>query len=135
MPNHGTQLFVLIQDGTGTHVVAMTPSERAVLQSWDRYSPRYDFVSAVIAQLPEGAKVRFTRYVMRRDYVPRIESAELVFPYAKQARYSFFDIGTIIGFYRKSPSDFPDARELGIQTPHLTNRSSQPLPGARNYSP
>jgi hypothetical protein len=116
LPNRGTQLFVLIQDSTAIHVIAMTQRGRTVLQSWDHYSPRYDFVSAMVTPLPDGAKVTFTRCVMKTDYIPRVESTELVFPYAKQAHYSFFDIGTIIGFYRNSPSDF-DVRELGIK-PH-----------------
>jgi hypothetical protein len=124
MPNRGTQLFVLIQDSAAIHVIAMTRTERAVLQSWDHYSPRYDFVSAMVTQLPDGAKVRFTRYVMKSDYVSRVESTELVFPYAKQAHYSFFDIGTITGFYRNSPSDF-DVHELGIKPKRLTSRSSR----------
>jgi hypothetical protein len=63
-----------------------------------------------------AAKVRFTRYVMKDDYIPRTEKLELFFPYSKQAHYQFFDIGMITGFYRKSWKDF-DPHELWPQIP------------------
>jgi hypothetical protein len=112
MPNRGKQLFVLIS-GTEhrTHIIAMIPSKRDVLGKWNCYNPTYDFVYAVVEPTDDGSKVQFTRYVMKDDYTPRTENLELVFPYAKQARFSFFDIGSIIGFYRNSPKDF-DPHEI-----------------------
>jgi hypothetical protein len=136
LPNRGNQLFVLIQGGIvqgggiGVTVVAMTPREREVLQEWDRYSPRYDFISAIVKPVVNGSKVKFTRCVMKKDYMPRVETIELFFPHAKQAHYAFFDIGTVTGFYRESAHDF-DPHELWPQIPHLTMRWSQPLPGEK----
>jgi hypothetical protein len=127
LPNRGNQLFVLIQGGVGVTVVAMTPPEHEIFQEWNRYSPRYDFISAIVKPVADGSKVKFTRYVMKKDYMPRVETVELFFPHAKQAHYAFFDIGTITGFYRESAHDF-DPHELWPQTPHLTSRWSEPLP-------
>jgi hypothetical protein len=118
MPNRGTQLFVLISGrDSGTHIIAMTPSKRDILGEWNCDSPTYDFVFAVVESAHDGSKVRFTRHVMKDDYTPRTENLELFFPYAKQASYSFFDIGSIMGFYRNSASDF-DLHEIFPSMPH-----------------
>jgi hypothetical protein len=126
-PNRGKQLFVIVEKSPEVSVITMTPAERDILAHWNRYNPTYDFISAVVITVADGSKVRFTRYVMKSDYIPRVETVELFFPYTKQAQHHFFDIGTIIGFYRNSPEDF-DAHELWPQIPkRLTKRSSQPL--------
>ena len=111
-PNRGTQLFVLIQKPNAqTHIVVMKPSKRRVLQEWNPLTGTYDFVSGVVRRNDDGSVVRFTRYSMTEDYIPRTQRAELVFPYSSQPRYRFFDVGSIVGFYRNSPNDF-DAREF-----------------------
>jgi len=121
-PNRGTQLFVLISGpGTGTHVVAMTPATRPVLQRWNRYNPTYDFVSAIVRRTADGSKVALTRYVMSEDCIPRVEHLNLLFQYTQQPRYRFFNIGSIIGFYRNSPRDINPHEFTGADT-HLTNR-------------
>jgi hypothetical protein len=106
VPNRGTQLFVLITgQGAGTHVIAMTPANRPVLQEWNRYNPTYNFVWAAVRRTADGSKVAFTRYVMADDYIPRVQRLDLLFPYNEQPRYRFFEIGSIIGFYRNSVHD------------------------------
>jgi len=121
-PNRGTQLFVLINARrVGTFVIAMTPAKRPVFQIANRYNPTYDFVSALVRHTREGSKVAFTRYVMAEDYIPRVEHLNLPFNYAEQRRYRFFDIGSIIGFYRNSANDF-DPREFMQERTHLTSR-------------
>ena len=110
-PNRGTQLFVLIQKKDGqTHIIAMKP-RRPVLEGWNRYTGQYDFILGVVRRTRDGSKVRFTRCVMKEDYVPCVQQLDLLFPYATQPHYRFFDIGSIIGFYRNSPDDI-DEREL-----------------------
>jgi len=110
-PNRGTQLFVLIQKKDGqTHIIAMKPRRR-VIQEWNRYTGTYDFVSAVVRRTRDGSRVSFTRYVMKEDYSPHVQQLDLIFPYIAQRDYPFFDVGSIIGFYRNSPEDI-DAREL-----------------------
>ena len=118
LPNRGKQLFVIIS-GTehGTHIIAMTPSKRDVLGGWNCYNPTYDFVYAVVESTQDGSKVQFTRYVMKDDFIPRTQNLELFFPYSKQAQFSFFDIGSIIGFYRNAPTDF-DIHEIFPSMPH-----------------
>jgi hypothetical protein len=116
MPNRGKQLFVWITDKRGVNVTVMTPPKREVLGEWNCCNPMYDFVSAVVERVKKGSKVRFTRHVMQDDYVPKTETLELFFPYAKQARYAFFDIGTITGFYRNSVTDF-DLHEIVPSVP------------------
>jgi hypothetical protein len=106
-PNRGIQLFVLI-DGKdrSMHIIPVTPPQRSVVQRWHPGKGTYDFVSAVIRERSAtGCKVFFTRYVMTDDYLPRTEHSELDFPYERQYRYAFFDIGFITGFYRNSVSD------------------------------
>ena len=121
-PNRGTQLFVLIRDSrVGDQIVAMTPAKRWVFRLGNRYNPTYDFVSAVVRRTIGGSKVAFTRYVMADDYMSRVEHLELVFSYTEQRRYRFFDIGSIIGFYRNSIHDV-DPREFMGAKPHLTKR-------------
>jgi hypothetical protein len=83
----------------------MTRDKRRLLQEWNPYNPTYDFVSAAVRRTSDGCEVAFTRFVMADDYVPRVEHSALVFPYARQARYKFFDIGSIAGVYRNSPRD------------------------------
>jgi hypothetical protein len=83
----------------------MTPGRQEVLRIWDFHSPKYDLIFATVIPVSDGSKVTFTRYVMKNDYIPREETAELFFPYKEQAHYSFFDIGTITGFYRESATD------------------------------
>jgi hypothetical protein len=118
LPNRGKQLFVLIS-GTefGTHIIAMTPSKRDVLGGWNCHNPTYDFVYAVVESTQDGSKVQFTCYVMKDDYIPRTQNLALFFPYSKQAHFSFFHIGSIIGFYRNSPTDF-DIHEIFPSMPH-----------------
>jgi hypothetical protein len=121
-PNRGTQLFVLISERhVGTLIVAMTPTKRPVLQLWNRYNPTYDFVSALVRHTASGSKVAFTRYVMADDYIPRVEHLDLVFTYTEQQRYRFFDIGSIVGFYRNSTHDI-EPFEFMPDHKHLTKR-------------
>ena len=114
-PNRGTQLFVLISARLGTQIVTMSPSKRWVFQQGNLYNPTYDFVSAVVRHTIGGSKVSFTRYVMADDYIPRVEHLELVFTYKEQRRYRFFDIGSIIGFYRNSIHDFDPYNFMGAK--------------------
>jgi hypothetical protein len=72
-PNRGTQLFVLIQKKVGqTHIIAMKP-RRPVLEGWNRYTGQYDFILGVVRRTRDGSKVRFTRCVMKEDYVPCVQ--------------------------------------------------------------
>jgi hypothetical protein len=120
--NRGTQLFVLIGSRhSGTHIVAMTPANRSVFQTWNRYNATYDFVSAIVHRSATGCTVGFTRYVMAEDYIPRIERLDLPFPYTQQPSYQFFDIGSIVGFYRNSAEDI-DPCAFVKDSSHLTNR-------------
>ena len=115
-PNRGKYLFILLQDaqqgtwphqgGIGNRVVPMTPGRQEVLRVWDFHSPKYDLIFATVIPVSDGSKVTFTRYVMKNEYIPREQTAALFFPYKTQARYSFFDIGTITGFYRESATDY-----------------------------
>ncbi len=111
-PNRGKQLFVLIEgrDGYGP-IVAITEPSRWVIQEWNRFNPTYDFISAAVTRSAVGCKGSFTRYVMQKDYIPRVEHADLAFPYTEQPRYRFFDYGHIKGFYRNSVRDI-DAHEF-----------------------
>jgi len=105
-PNRGTQLFMLFEARSGeAQVVAMDEPSRWVTQQWNRYNPTYDFISAAAKRTDSGCILSFIRYVMKEDYIPREEHAELTFPYAKQPRYRFFDYGYITGFYRNSVHD------------------------------
>jgi hypothetical protein len=119
MPNRGHRLFLLIEEGPAVTVVTMMPPEREIYARWNKYDPTYDFVSAVVSLGSDGSKVIFTRNVMKNDCIPRAETLELFFPYTKQPHYRFFDIGTIVGFYRNSENDF-DPRELWPQIPQVT---------------
>jgi hypothetical protein len=107
VPNRGKQLFIVTKGRpSGDVIVAMAPGSRPVIQDWKRYNPTYDFISAVVRRMPDGCRITFTRYMMREDYVPRIERLELSFPYSQQPLYRFFDDHIyIIGFYRRSPTD------------------------------
>src|SRR6266480_6120175 len=108
VPNRGTQLFALIEERGGyPTLVAMTPPHRPVIQQWHCCKGIYDFISAVVTSTNTGCKVSFTRYVMKEDYIPRVEHLELMFPYTSQPRYPFFDYGYITGFYRNSVDDIP----------------------------
>ena len=127
VPNRGKQLFVLIE-AHGTHIIAMTPPTRPVIQEWNCCNPTYDFVSAVVQPTSEGSKVSFSRFVMGADYVPRTEYSTRVFPYTNQPRYRFFDAGYITGFYRNSVEDF-DAREFLF--PKTPNHALQLTAGRR----
>jgi hypothetical protein len=106
--NRGKQLFLVTKGRPSGRdvIVAMAPDRRPVIQEWTRDNPTYDFISAVVRHIPDGCRVTFTRYVMREDYVPRIERLKLSFPYSQQPLYRFFDADVyIIGFYRRSPKD------------------------------
>lgn len=107
VPNRGKQLFLATKGRpAGDVIVPMAPDRRPVIREWSRYNPTYDFISAVVRHKPDGCVVTFTRYVMKEDYVPRIERLELSFPYSQQPLYRFFDNGVfVIGFYRRSPTD------------------------------
>jgi len=107
VPNRGKQLFLATKGRpSGDVIVPMAPDRRPVIWEWSRYNPTYDFISAVVRHTPDGCRVNFTRYVMKDDYVPRIEHLELSFPYSQQPLYRFFDDGVfVIGFYRRSPTD------------------------------
>jgi len=107
VPNRGKQLFLVTKGRpNGDVIVAMAPDSRPIIHEWNRYNPTYDFISAVVRHMPDGCRVAFTRYVMREDYIPRIERLELSFPYSQQPLYRFFDDHVyIIGFYRRSPTD------------------------------
>jgi hypothetical protein len=112
-PNRGKQLFLLIENRAGHGpIVAVTEPSRWVIQEWNRYNPTYDFISASETRSDAGYQVSFTRYVMKEDCIPRVEHADLAFPYTEQPRYRFFDYGHITGFYRNSVHDI-DAREFG----------------------
>jgi hypothetical protein len=118
VPNRGKQLFVVIRGRpSGDVIVAMAPDRRPLIREWNRDNPTYDFISAVVRHKRDGCRVTFTRYVMREDYVPRIERLELSFPYSQQPLYRFFDDHVyIIGFYRRSPRDI-DRNEV-VPGPH-----------------
>jgi hypothetical protein len=110
-PNRGTQLFLLIQKKDGqTHIIAMKP-RREVIQEWNRCTGTYDFIRAEVRSARDGSAVSFTRYVMKEDYAARVQRLDLRFPYVSQPHYRFFDMGSIVGFYRNSPDDI-DARKL-----------------------
>ena len=99
------------EHGGAALVVAMDQPSRWIIQHWNRYNPTYDFISAVATRTETGCKLRFIRYVMKEDYIPREERVDLAFPYARQPRYSLFDYGYITGFYRNSVHDI-DAHEF-----------------------
>jgi hypothetical protein len=131
-PNRGTQLFMLIQERGGeAQVVAMDEPSRWVIQQWNRYNPTYDFISAVAKRTDTGCKLSFIRYVMKEDYIPREEHAELAFPYAEQPRYHLFDYGYITGFYRNSVHDIDDREFLSRQS---SNQAMQPTAGRSDAS-
>ena len=110
-PNRGAQLSVLIAHRElGTQIIAMKP-QRWVIRTWNPRLGTYDFVRALVRRTHQGSNTSFTRYVMKEDYLPRIQHLELAFPYASQPRYRFFDGGSIVGFYRNSVDDF-DALEF-----------------------
>ena len=105
----------------------MTPKSRPLIQEWNKYTGTYDFISALVRRSGDGCKVSFTRYVIKADYIPRIERLNLTFPYHKQPLYCFFDENVwVTGFYRHSARDI-DLKELlpgpdDLPLPHLTNR-------------
>lgn len=91
----------------------MTPNERAVVQEWNIYNRTYDLISGVVQPANDGCNVAFTRYVMKDDYLPRVEKLDLFFSYRKQPIYRFFDDDVwIVGFYRNSVGDL-DPNEFG----------------------
>ena len=132
-PNRGRQLFVLIEErASATHIIAMTPARRDIIAQWNRWNPTYDFVSAVVESTQNGSKVGFTRYIMKDDYIPRVEHLDLFFPHGSQAHYSFFDVGVIVGFYRNSVEDF-DLREIWLNLP--PSQSLEPTAGRFDVHP
>src|SRR5882724_3096948 len=77
-PNRGTQLFALIEEQGGYSVlVAITEPTRPVIQTWHPGKGTYDFISAVVKRTGTGCEVSFTRYVMKEDYIPRVEHLDL----------------------------------------------------------
>jgi hypothetical protein len=123
-PNRGTQLFALIEERGGySTLVAITEPSRPVIQTWHPGKGTYDFISAVVKRTGAGCRVSFIRYVMKEDYIPRVEHLDLAFLYAEQPRYPFFDYGYIIGFYRNSVDDIGPREFLPRQTP---NQAMQP---------
>jgi hypothetical protein len=126
-PNRGTQLFMLFEaQSTEAQVVAMDEPSRWVIQQWNRYNPTYDFISGVAKRTDTGCILSFIRYVMKEDYIPREEHAELTFPYAEQPRYRFFNCGYVTGFYRNSVHDI-DACEFSAR--QSSNQSLEPTAG------
>ena len=123
-PNRGTLLILLLESGEqASEVVGMEVSSKWIVQTWNQHNPTYDFVRAIASRSGTGCKVRFTRYVMKDDYVPREEHFQAEFPYSQQARYRFFDHGNVIGFYRNSWDDFDHHKLL---LPQSSNKSLQP---------
>jgi hypothetical protein len=119
VPNRGKQLFIATKGRpAGDVIIPMAPGSRPVIRDWSRYNPTYDFISAVVRHTPDGCQVTFTRYVMKDDYVPRVEHLELSFPYSQQPLYRFFDNGVfVIGFYRRSPTDIDRNEVVPISPP------------------
>jgi len=119
VPNRGKQLFIATKGRpAGDVILPMTPDRRPVIRDWSRYNPTYDFISAVVHHTSDGCQVAFTRYVMKDDYVPRVEHLELSFPYSQQPLYRFFDNGVlVIGFYRRSPTDIDRNEVVPISPP------------------
>jgi hypothetical protein len=128
VPNRGKQLFFATKGRLhGDVIVPMAPDSRPVIREWSRYNPTYDFISAVVRHTPDGCRVTFTRYVMREDYIPRIERLELSFPYSQQPLYRFFDDHVhIIGFYRRSPTDIDRNEVVPDRTPNQSMKPTAP---------
>jgi hypothetical protein len=108
-PNRGTQLFLVMepkQPDPGGVIVAITERRADACHTWHPAKGTYDFITAVVtSQFAGGTTVSFTRSVMTKDYVPRVERSEFTFPYTEQPRYRFSDFGHITGFYRNSVTD------------------------------
>jgi hypothetical protein len=119
VPNRGKQLFIATKGRpAGDIILPMTSERRQVIRDWSRYNSTYDFISAVVHHTSDGCQVAFTRYVMKDDYVPRVEHLELSFPYSQQPLYRFFDNGVfLIGFYRRSPTDIDRNEVVPISPP------------------
>jgi len=118
VPNRGKQLFIATKGRPAGDVILPTTDRRPVIRDWSRYNPTYDFISAVVHHTSDGCQVAFTRYVMKDDYVPRVEHLELSFPYSQQPLYRFFDNGVfVIGFYRRSPTDIDRNEVVPISPP------------------
>jgi hypothetical protein len=130
-PNRGTQLFLVMEErppALGWSIVAITERRTDVWWTWHPAKGTYDFITAVVTtQFAGGTTVRFTRSVMTEDYVPRVEEAELTFPYAEQPRYVFFDFGYITGFYRNSVEDFSVREFMPHSSPNQTMKPTRPL--------
>jgi hypothetical protein len=120
-PNRGTQLFIVIQGKSGMmHIIVMKPLSRAVFQEWNPRTGTYDFIRAAGRRTRDGSALSFIRFVMTDDYTAHVQRLDLVFPYSTQSHHRFFNIGSIVGFYRNSPDDF-DAREF--LWPHTISES------------
>ena len=73
IPNRGTQLFLLLEGPSGVYlVVAMDEPSRPVIETWNRYNPTYDFISAVATPTEKGCKLGrdLLDDVVHRDAAP-----------------------------------------------------------------
>jgi hypothetical protein len=130
-PNRGTQLFLLMEaGGAAWQVVAIDEPRKWVLQTWNVHNPTYDFVLAFSKRTETGWNVSLTRWVMTDNYVPREERFEVEFPYRQQARYPFFDHGSVIGFYRNSVHDIDEHEFL----PHESSNQAMERTADRSAS-
>src|SRR3954464_6577744 len=132
-PNRGRQLFVLsLGLDWRWRAIPITGPVTYVDQTFRVENGTYDFVCArIAARSSKGWKVRFTRYVMKTDYVPRTEESEFTFPYAQQPRYHPFELTFICGLYRNSPQDL-HAKDFGRY--RRPNQAMQPTASPRTAS-
>ena len=94
-----------------------TEDQARALRLFQLFSP----VTLTSAPMIRVGRVGDGGYVMADDYIARVEHLDLPFRYNEQPRYRFFDIGSIIGFYRNSVKDV-DPREFMQEGAHLTKQ-------------